>query len=247
MPSNYQQWLQRDVQPEEKIQRTPQEKRKNWWHYYKWIVVGGVVVVGITLSLILNAFGVGVVKPDYQIAYVGSSDLPDDTAEALTAALEALGEDLNGDGKVVVTLNQYCSSEDTEGDDTAAMQQYASEVELIADISDCESYFFLLEDPETFQTNYQVLAEADGSCPEETDYDWEDKVYLWSDCPVLDGLELGDYTESVLGETLTGESRDLLENLYFGRRCFYEENSNTVDNQEGCEALWELLIEGATK
>ncbi|MCD7758062.1 MAG: hypothetical protein LUH45_07815, partial [Clostridiales bacterium] len=212
----------------------------------KWIVVGGVVVVGITLSLILNAFGVGVVKPDYQIAYVGSSDLPDDTVEALTAALEAVGEDLNGDGKVVVTLNQYCGSAD-EDDDTAAMKLYAAEVELIADINDCESYFFLLEDPETFQTNYQVLAEADGSSPEETDVDWEDKVYLWSDCPVLDSLELGGYTESVLGEPLTGESRDLLENLYFGRRCFYEENSNTVDNQEGCEALWELLIEGATR
>ncbi|MCD8189048.1 MAG: hypothetical protein LUD78_02325 [Clostridiales bacterium] len=246
MPSEYQQWLQRDVQPEEKPQMTASEKRKNWWHYYKWFVVVGVLVVGTAVSLILNAFGVGTVKPDYQVAYVGSSELPDDTVEELTAALEALGEDLNGDGQVVVTLNQYCSSDDAE-DDTAAMQKYASEAGLMADISDCDSYFFLLEDPETFQTNYQVLAEEDGSCPEETDFDWEDKVYLWTDCPVLDGLELGSYSESLLGETLSGESRDLLENLYFGRRCFYEENSNTVDNQEGCEALWELLIQGATR
>lgn len=246
MPNGYYKWVQRDVEPEKPRILTPREKRKNWWDYHKWLVLLAVAVIGITIYLILGAFGVGKVHPDYQIAYVGSNELPADTAEALVTELESLGEDLNGDGEVVITLHQYCADKtaDTQ-DDTQAMKQYASEVELIADLSECDSYFFLLEDPEQFQKTYQSLAMPDGSCPGEFDFSWEDKVYLWSDCPVLAELDLGTYSETVLGQTATGESQFVLNGLYFGRRCFYEENKNMVEYIEGCEAFWERLTEGA--
>ena len=39
------------------------------------------------------------------------------------------------------------------------MYTAASNVKLMADLDACESYFFLLEDPEGFQKSYEVLRE----------------------------------------------------------------------------------------
>ncbi len=39
------------------------------------------------------------------------------------------------------------------------MYNYASNVKVMADLESNESYFFLLEDPEEFQTGYEVLRE----------------------------------------------------------------------------------------
>ena len=64
-----------------------------------------------------------------------------------------LGTDCNGDGKIVVQVNQYLSAQED------VMYAAASNVRLMADLDACESYFFLLEDPEGFQQGYEVLQE----------------------------------------------------------------------------------------
>ncbi|KIR02208.1 hypothetical protein P261_01022 [Lachnospiraceae bacterium TWA4] len=74
--------------------------------------------------------------------------------------------------------------------------KYASEVNLIADITDCESYFFLLEDPIAFQKEYQLLANADGSAPDALDFSIDNKGFYWKNT-----------------------------NLYLGRRCFYTDKT----------------------
>lgn len=221
----------------------PDNKRlyyiKNWWHYHKWYVICGITVFLIVANLMANALGITGSKPDYQIAYVGKNPLPQDTVSALEDAFSSISHDLNGDGKVLVQINQYINP-DKETNADASYYQYASEIELIGDITDCESYFFLLEDPETFQKEYQVLACSDGSCPEETDFSAEDKVFQWKDCSFLANLELGDYKETYLGQEQTGNNQELLSNLYMGRRCFYEKK--TTDHQEECADLWKQLL-----
>ncbi len=245
MPSEYAKWLQRNVTPEDQGPEPGKWDKFRTWMRYNWGIVLCIVIVAVVgISIVCSALGVGQVKPDYQVAYVGTDALPDDTVAALQDALAALGSDLNGDGQGVVQVNQYITTSDTE-DETGAMTAYASEVSLIADINDCESYFFLVEDPDDFQTRYQLLATEDGGCPEETDTDGLDKVYQWASCPVLSGIDLGEYAISVLGETATGDSNELVQTLYLGRRCFYLED--TVDNLEGCEALWDALTEGAVR
>lgn len=152
MASEYWKWKFKDVQPEEKRELTPEEKRRNWWHYHKWHVVIGVALVGIGANLVWNALGIGEVEPDYRFAYVGTNYLPEDTAAALETALAGLGEDLNGDGQVVVSLRQYPSNAGVD-----AGMATTAEVQIMADIMECESYFFLLEDPESFQADYEIL------------------------------------------------------------------------------------------
>lgn len=151
MASEYLKWKYRDVQPDVPVELTKKQRRRNWWHYHKWHVGIGVIAVLIAGNLVWHA--ATQVHPDYQIAYVGAYPLPEEEAAAWGSRLSALGADCNGDGKVLVQLNQYPTG--GSGDDL--MYAAASNVKLMADLDSCESYFFLLEDPEGFQTNYEIL------------------------------------------------------------------------------------------
>ena len=99
MAGEYVRWLARDVKPLQKKELTPEEKRRNWWDYHKWHVVLALVCLVFAADLVSDVVHNARNKPDYKIAYVGSTDLPEDTARALETALAALGEDLNGNGR----------------------------------------------------------------------------------------------------------------------------------------------------
>ena len=162
MASEYLKWKYRDVRPEKPLELTKKQRRQNWWHYHKWHVLIGVAVVLIGADWGWNILTR--VTPDYQIAYVGSVPLSEGDGASWETRLAALGTDCNGDGTVVVQLNQYLSFYED------AMYTAAANVKLLADLDGRESYFFLLENPEKFQADYEVLEE-----------DW---------FPVADGLYL---------------------------------------------------------
>lgn len=212
---------------------------QNWWYYYKWYVIGGIALLGTVFYLIGNAFGLFEKQPDFQIAYVADSQLPQDTVTSLEQAFAATAWDFNGDGEVIVKLHQYVMNGQSQ-DAESLYYGYASEISVISDINDCESYFFLMDKPDKFQKDFQVLALPDGSCPKELDFSIEDKAFLWDDCPALATMELGGYSTTILGEQVTGKNQELLSGLYLGRRCFYMED--TVANLEQCSKLWDFLI-----
>lgn len=240
MASEYLKWKYRNEKPDDKVELTREEKRRNWWHYHKWHVAIGILLVGISASLTLHALGVGQIKPDYQVAYVGENPLPDDTAAAIESVFAGLGEDLNGDGRVTVQLNQYAS---TGGAD--AGMAASAEVTLMADLLERKSYFFLLDDPDWFQVNYRTLRRLDGSLPEDGNYSADGTYLAWAGCPAFAEAELGGYTYEVLGKTVTGSSDELVSELFLARRGFWTED--TCQYPEGCDALWERLTEGAVR
>nr|WP_325305595.1 hypothetical protein [uncultured Oscillibacter sp.] len=151
MASEYLKWKYRDVRPEKPLELTKKQRRQNWWHYHKWHVLIGVAVVLIGADWGWNILTQ--VTPDYQIAYVGSVPLSEGDGASWETQLAAFGTDCNGDGKVVVQLKQYLASYED------AMYNAAANVRLLADLDGRESYFFLLEDPEKFQADYEVLEE----------------------------------------------------------------------------------------
>ena len=162
MASEYLKWKYRDVKPEKPSSMTAAQRRKNWWYYHKWHVLIAAAAVLIAADWVWNALSQ--IHPDYQAAYVGSVPLSEEEQARWEARLAAPGTDCSGDGKVVVQLNQYpAAREDT-------MYTAAANVKLLADLDARESYFFLLEDPEKFQADYEILQE-----------DWfpvEDGLYL---------------------------------------------------------------------
>jgi len=214
------------------------KKLANWWYYYKWYVICGGILLWILIDVVGSALGLREKKPDFEIAYVGGTPLPDDTAAALEQGFAQLGGDFNGDGETIVRVNQYINSSQAAAPELSA-RAYASEIVLMGDISSCESYFFLTDDPESLQRSSQILAAPDGSCPEETDYSAEDKVVLWSETPALREMELGSYSFSSAGATASGDSQELLSGLYLGRRCFYTDK--TVASCGQCNDLWHKI------
>lgn len=231
--------------PEPPREYTKKEKAANWWHYHWMAVVVAVLVV---------VFGVWIIKdtvfqtrPDVQVAYVGTSDLPTDTVTALQDALTPFCSDLNGDGKVVVQVDSYTVDFDAANESTDAYYQMAGVTRLSAELSSGgKTYIFLLEDPEGFEKSTGVLQYLDGTVdddPETADPDWRKMVYRWTDCPVLTGLELGSYDGYTLMDDATGTNQSVLEHLYVGRRGVWDEEQ--AENYAHCAALWDALTAGA--
>ena len=230
MASEYLLKKYQDVKPDEVRELTKEEKRRNWWHYHKWHVVIAAVLALCAGNILWNILGIGEIKPDYSIAYVGTTPLSEETAGALRDGLAAISSDLNGDGKVAVELQQYVSV--NTGDSDSLYYAQAARVQLVADITDCKSYFFLLEDPAGFQEATSALCNLDGSLPADGDLTPDGKYVIWGDCPRLTQIELGAAQETV-------------SRLAFARRGFWTEK--TVPNAAECNALWDMLTEGAKK
>lgn len=212
---------------------------KNWWYYYKWYVIGGIIVLLISFNLLNNYFEWFKEKPDIQIAYIGEAALPDDTVSAIEKAFSSLANDYNHDGHIVIQVNQYVTGDLNDNSTDTAEYRQASELRLLADINDCESYFFLLENPETFQNQYQLLADSDGNCPASSDYSISDKVLAWDTIHSFNSMNLGNYESTLIGQKTTGSNQELLSSLYLGRRCFY--TSSKTENVDNCAALWKKL------
>jgi hypothetical protein len=221
---------------------TRRQRLENWFYYNKLWVLVGVVILWVVGSMLWNVLGIGRTEPDFRILYVGSRQLPEDCVQALEQALAALAEDSNGDGTVTVVVTQCVTT--SNGALENQLYGYGSEITVLADITEGESHFFLLEDPVDFQLSFQVLANLDGSIPAEDDFEAMNKVYRWADCPALASLELGTYEDSYLDITETGEVQDLLKDLYLGRRYFYDparQKDPEADNN-----FWHAITEGAT-
>ncbi len=230
MASAYLKWKYRDVRPDVPRELTAKERRANWWHYHKWHIGALALLLLVLGDWGLHAWNAMRNAPDYQAAYVAANLLPEDAAAALETALSELAG-----GKV--RLNQYLTAQPGE----AAWYASASGVQLLADLEACESFLFFTDAPETFQASYQILRNLDGTLPDEAG---ESAFCLsWNECPALAALEFGTYSETILGQEVTGDCQTLFSGLYLARRGFW--NEKTCKNPEGCEQLWEMLTEGA--
>ena len=234
----------KDIAPRKERQYTRKERWANWWDYnLKWVIIIGIAAAFAAYNFIGQYFFV--TKPDHNVAVVAPYYLPEDTVNALQDALAAYGEDRNGDGKVVVTLNVYTLDySDTETQtESAAYLTMAGTTKLSTDIQSSLSSIFILYDPAGFQQTTGTLRYLDGHLPKsDADSDWWNMVYRWTDCPVLTGMELGSYTSDAV-QSASGDSQQLLADYYIGiRGAWLKESASLLENSE---PLWASLTAGA--
>lgn len=221
------------------------KKWNNWWYYNKWYVLVIALVAVLVFDFVHSVHENKANRPDFQVAYLGGA-LNDDTVEKLEQALAELAPDSNGDGQVIVTVNQYNLYSGKEGPqlglDPAAM--IAAQTRMAADLQAGESFLFLTPDPIQFQEDTGVLCRIDGTLPEE-DPDSAMPLYLaWEDCPVLESLDLGLLTDPMLEEGTGIENQALMQHLYLGRRYISPDTDPVFCHS--CARFWSVLTAGAS-
>ena len=131
------------------------KKLQNIWFYYK-----KHILIGLAVVLILTYLGIQRInteKPDYHIGIVRSVSLSEEELNALTAIFTAAGQDVNGDGQVLVQLHTYYLdlADDSEN---AGVNNAEAAQGLDADLIGNMSGIFLLEDVDTFQSLTNSIA-----------------------------------------------------------------------------------------
>ena len=191
--------IPRPAAPEKPLTAQEQKKRSraNWW-YYNWgiVTVAAMVIVGVAYV----AHGLlTTVDPDYTVAVVTAEALPDEAVQRLQTALADYAEDANGDGAVIVQVNNYTWSADAALTDMNG--QMAGATQMNTDLANGESKIWILDDPEDFEQAYGALSEKLGA-------EWQTKLIPWRSQPALSGLELGSYNTAADGsQTVDIQSR----------------------------------------
>lgn len=191
----------------------------HWFSYHKRAVI-----------LVLLALGAGIYfallpkdpEADYVVSWVSTKLLSDRQEQALTDQITAAGADVNGDGQIVVRIDQYMISFDPnlEGDALTESYSYLTKLLNAIQAGDCRLYF--MEDPEGFQRTTGLLQYLDGTIPPETgSYECAN----WAEMCVPFQADWTDQT------------------IYLGRRCLF----NGEDPEEcfpGADALFAALTQG---
>lgn len=170
---------------------TTRQRLEHWWQYHWYFVLLGLAAAGLAVYF-ASSWG-SAAPADYSVAWVGPYYLEDGTQRALEQALAPYGEDVNGDGQVVVRIHQMALDlrAIASRGSTSGQQEYADLLALDADLNCGESTLFLLEDPEAFQAYAGALLYLDGTEPQAGAADWENMTVSWEDAvgPLPAGME----------------------------------------------------------
>ncbi len=231
-----------------KMEMTPQQKRQNFWFYHKVHVIVGIVVLFVIGFFIYDI--VTKVDPDYSIGIISNTNYPESVIGKMEEEFAAIGEDLNGDGKVVVSVMQYTMTDpNAENAVVDPNMQMASQTKLAADMSTCQSILFLVDDYnfKNFQENQQLFSYLDGTVPEEGATDYENMKISWTDSKFLSGMDLGAYVAEADGKQYSVSYQDFVKNLSLCLRTFYDtqfaEDESKISYYNKCIELFNKIKE----
>ena len=182
--------IPRPAAPDKPLTAQEQKKRSraNWW-YYNWGIVA--VAAMVVLGVVYVAHGLmTTVDPDYTVAVVTAESLPDDAVQNLQSALEQYADDVNGDGTVIVQVNNYTWSANASLTDMNG--QMAGATQMNTDLANGESKIWILDDPDGFEQAYGALSEKLGA-------NWTGQLIDWDEQLVLSALDLGSYNTTTDG------------------------------------------------
>lgn len=138
-------WLLRGVDPEElkekekiEVPQTPRSKWQNFWYHYKWPFWGCTFLAVVLVVMVGQLFFRD--TPDYQVLLMTETAYIDNDVRVLENLLAHYGDDLDGDGKVEVNV-QNCLMGDT------VHQQYNSGYQMIsAHLMAADVVFFIWDE-----------------------------------------------------------------------------------------------------
>ena len=219
--------------PPPEMPKTPGERLRHFWFYYKWWVLGigaALVVIGVALWQSLST-----PQPDYQIVLLTRDPVDEAVVEDFEKSLQEVGHDLNGDGQVVVDVDNLALAQYVGGT-TYGMAENNTE-KFLAYLVSADAMFYIFDDPcytlhlprvmegsedKTAKFFAALSFEAAGIDPEEHYWNWKDDARR---------------------KTSWGEQ--LPENLYFGVRALGGTASGAAVTKryDDCMQLLQAYIE----
>ena len=217
---------ERDIKPEDLVpekprELTPAEARANWWHYH-WCYV--VLIAAAVLAIGYFVWSrVTEVEPDYTVAVVGRADPDAAFLSELETKLEAVADDVNGDGKVKVNVKSIWLALDFETQDASLRQlMESSEEKLNSDFYLCESTIFIVDDPAAMEQRYGCFRLLDGTDPQEGD-----------------SLSVADFAVPLENTALAGTQSESGADWYVARRLGEGVEEDVLAQTD---ALWKKLM-----
>lgn len=117
--------------------KTFKEKIQNYWYHYKWhtIIIGFIAVVfGVTFIQFITK-----TEPDYIVMTAFDKYMPYSVTQTMSEYLSNFGEDVNGDGEVVVQIYDISTSVDSQ-------IQQSNSAKLMAELQNGEIMLFIVDD-----------------------------------------------------------------------------------------------------
>ena len=222
-------WLLRGVDPEElkatpkeEIPQTPKSRWENFWYHHKlkfWLVLFAVVVLVVVIVQIAKRD-----DPDYRVLFITEKVYTDKDLEDLAAYLQAYGEDLDGDGKVEVAIENCCINVDQSRN--SGVQQI--QAHLVAG-----DRMFFVWDPTAYKFfKKTVMDEA------EVGMDFLATITV-QDAGLLEESKVWNWSED---DRVSKEMRERWPSLYFGVRAAVGTAEKSKDLYKDSFSLLEALV-----
>lgn len=227
---------------------TPKQKRKNFWFYHKTHFIVGFIALVLVAWFVYDWINRD--NPDYTIDMITVDSYPVDLLHQLEDAIAQQGDDLNGDGKAVVLINQYTMNPGGTGTSNANLEM-ANYTRIAADLESKEVVLFFLDDTnlayyQSVEDQEPLFAYEDGTTPVSGATDYENMGYYWDEMEALNSV---NYTVNMLNESgddlETVDAEPYLEKLRLCVRTFGEADMENPDIQQRLEqskALQQRLV-----
>ena len=206
---------------------TPQGWFANFWYHHKWVTLG--ILFGVIVLTVLSVQALTQVKPDYQICMAVEDYVPEALLDMVEEKLSAYGEDLNGDGKVVVSI-QYLNVSMGKDDSLNATSNGHQSVVLHIAARDIMIFAFSPEYYELLMTNM----------PADDDFEFFAKINAENEMLAEDGRSFGWDLATLVGE----EYKDYVpKTMVVGVRSFEDVSSDDLKTKaEQAKQLLEAYL-----
>lgn len=197
---------------------TTSDKAKNWWYYNKKKLLAAVLAAAFVVVFVCSI--IFKVKPDYTIAIMSEATLDQGIISMMQEQLKAYGRDLNGDGQVIVQIQNYAvagQSEDTAYD---VQVQQAATVRFAADMTTGESMIWLHD-----EVGYYCMGEQDTLFIPISQGE-EPLMLKWNEVKALEDMDFSSFQN----EYITGDDmKKYMERL---RVSFRKKEGSTIERDK---------------
>ncbi len=119
------------------------EKTENFWYYYKWYVVGGVLLV---LCLLVGIRSCNRrIDPDLHVLFAADKSANSLLVAEMEKWFAGMTEDVNGDGEILARVMTTATVDQWSGNNTAALVVQATTGDAILYILTDETYAIMHE------------------------------------------------------------------------------------------------------